>query len=72
VQLRTFGELEGKVYDDWDGIDELTSLPDSAAHRNVDKIFLEAGSDDSGPVRTAIVCPTTIYGVGRGAGNTRS
>ncbi|KAL7904486.1 hypothetical protein GGI35DRAFT_463314 [Trichoderma velutinum] len=72
VQSRTFGELEDKVYDDWDGIEEVTSLPDNAAHRNVDKIFLEAGGDDSGSVHTAIVCPPTIYGVGRGPVNTRS
>jgi hypothetical protein len=72
VQTGTYGELEDKIYDDWDGIDELTSLPGSAAHRNVDKIFLAAGVDDSGPVRTAIVCPPTIYGLGRGPGNKRS
>ena len=47
VQSRTFGESEDKVYDDWDGINESTSLPDSAAYCNVDKIFLEAGGDDS-------------------------
>ena len=72
VLTRSFGELEDKIYDDWDGIHEIISLPDSAAHRKVDKIFLEAGQNDSGPVRTGIVCPPTIYGVGRGPGNTRS
>ena len=72
VQSRTFGDLEDKVYNDWDGINELTSLPDFAAHRNVDKIFLEAGEDQSGPLKTAIVCPPTIYGLGRGPGNKRS
>jgi hypothetical protein len=72
VQSRTFGEIEDKEYNDWDGVEEVTSLPDNAAHRNVDKIILEAGGDDSGSVRTAIVCPPTIYGVGRGPVNTRS
>ena len=70
VETSSFGKLEQKVYDDWDGIDEVTSLPDSAAHRNVDKIFLEAGQ--SKLVRTAIVCPQSIYGAGRGPGNKRS
>lgn len=70
VEKKTFGDLDPKVYNDWDGIDEVTSLPDNAAHRNVDKIILAA--DDSGSVRTAIVCPPTIYGLGRGVGNTRS
>jgi len=72
VESRTFGKLEDKVYDDWEHIKEVTSLPDNAAHRNVDKIFLEAGKNESGPVHTAIVCPPTIYGVGRGPGNKRS
>jgi nucleoside-diphosphate-sugar epimerase len=46
----------------------VTSLPDDAWHRNVDKIILAAG----GNVKTAIVCPPTIYGRGRGPGNTFS
>lgn len=70
VETKTFGELEEKVYDDWDGIDEVTSLPDDAAHRNVDKIVLAAGEHPA--VMTAIVCPPSIYGLGRGPGNKRS
>ncbi|KFX91872.1 hypothetical protein V490_05679 [Pseudogymnoascus sp. VKM F-3557] len=70
VESKTFGDLEGKIYDDWEGIGEVTSLPDGAAHRNVDKIILAAGEDPA--VKTAIVCPPSIYGVGRGPGNKRS
>jgi len=47
----------------------LTGLPDKAFHRDVDKIVLEAASDS---VKTAILCPPTIYGSGRGPGNGRS
>jgi nucleoside-diphosphate-sugar epimerase len=65
-----YGEPSDKVYNDWDGIGEVTSLPDEAAHREVDKIVLAAGS--AGRVKTAIVCPPTIYGPGRGPGNQRS
>jgi hypothetical protein len=72
VVAGTYGELEDKVYDDWDGVSEVTTLPDSAAHRNVDKIFLEAFDEPAGPVKVAIVCPPTIYGLGRGPGNKRS
>jgi hypothetical protein len=72
VKTGTYGELEHKVYNDWDGVGEVTSLPDAAAHRNVDKIFLEASDDHGEPVRVAIVCPPTIYGLGRGPGNKRS
>lgn len=72
VETGTFGQLEEKVYNDWEGIEEVTSLPDSAAHRNVDKVFLEAEENGNGLVKTAIVCPPSIYGVGRGPGNKRS
>ncbi|RMZ89121.1 hypothetical protein DV736_g3638, partial [Chaetothyriales sp. CBS 134916] len=64
-----FGDDFLNVYNDWDGIVELTNLPDDALHRNVDKIVLAAGSDT---IKTAIVSPPTIYGPGRGPDNTRS
>lgn len=66
----TYGEASEKVYDDLENVAEVTSLPDHAPHRIVDKIILEAGA--SGHVKTAIVCPPTIYGPGRGPGNQRS
>jgi hypothetical protein len=37
-------------------------LPDEAFHRNVDKIVLEAGAQHAASVKTAVVCPPTIYG----------
>ena len=64
-----FGDLLPKVFDDWDGVHELVSQPDHAAHRVVDKIVLAASSD---LIHTAIVCPPTIYGPGRGPDNQRS
>lgn len=60
------------MHNDWDGISEVTSLPDAAPHRNVDKLVLAAGPSSGGKVRTATVCPPTIYGQGRGPGNRRS
>jgi hypothetical protein len=59
------------TYDDWDGIAVVTSLPDDAWHRNVDKIVLAAAAPEGG-VKTAIVAPPTISGRGRGPGNQRS
>ena len=56
-------------YDDLEGVSALTSLPDKAWHREIDKLVLSAGSAS---VKTAIVCPPTIYGPGRGPDNTRS
>lgn len=72
VERQTFGEASAKVYDDWEGIGEVTSIPDYAVHRNVDKVILAAGTENESRVQTAIVCPPTIYGQGRGPGNQRS
>ena len=72
VATKTFGEASTKIYNDWDGIEEVTSLPDNAPHRNVDKIILAAGKDYATKLKTAIVCPPTIYGRGRGPDNQRS
>ena len=60
------------MYDDWEGIREVTALPDFAPHRKVDKLVLAAAADYESRVRTAIVCPPCIYGKGRGPGNQRS
>jgi nucleoside-diphosphate-sugar epimerase len=60
------GEHEEKEFNDWDGVEEVTTLPDEAFHRNVDKLVLEAGMKDPEVVKTVIVCPPTIYGKGRG------
>ncbi|KAL8886173.1 MAG: hypothetical protein Q9215_006075 [Flavoplaca cf. flavocitrina] len=69
LERRTFGEASTKIYNDWDGVGEVTSIPDFAPHRNVDKIILASGSKN---VKSAIVSPPTIYGKGRGPGNQRS
>ncbi|KAI1616853.1 hypothetical protein EDD36DRAFT_415735 [Exophiala viscosa] len=66
------GEWSTKEYNDLSGIDELTHLPDDAFHRNVDKIVLEAGTKYADRVKTALVCPPTIYGDGRGPVSPRS
>lgn len=50
----------------------MTTLPDHAFHRNVDKIVLEAGAKQPDAVKTALLCPPTIYGSGRGPANCRS
>lgn len=68
----TWGIERQKEFNDWDGIKEVTSLPDDALHRDVDKIILAAGRGNPAAVKTAIVCPPTIYGPGRGPGNQKS
>ncbi|KAM0708378.1 hypothetical protein Q7P35_005029 [Cladosporium inversicolor] len=70
-EANRLGEWSEKEYNDWTGVEELTTLPDSAFHRNVDKVVLEAGTKYADVVKTNIVCPPTIYGNGRGPLNTR-
>ncbi|KAI7072666.1 NAD(P)-binding protein [Hortaea werneckii] len=66
------GEHEDNEWNDWSRVDELTHLPDDAFHRNVDIVVLDAGTKHADAVKTAIVCPPTIYGKGRGPIGTRS
>lgn len=68
----SYGIERRKEYNDWDGINEVMDLPDDALHRDVDKIIIEAGTRNPSSVKTAIVCPPTIYGPGRGPGNQKS
>lgn len=70
VETNTYGQSSDKIFDDWDNVHEVISLPDTAFHRDVDKIVLASGEEDL--IKTAIVCPPTIYGIGRGTGNQRS
>lgn len=51
---------------------ELVDLPADALHRSVDAIIINAGKQNPTSIHTAIVCPPTIYGPGRGPGNTKS
>lgn len=47
----------------------LLNVIDDAPHRNVDKFVLASGSDT---LKTAIICPSTVYGTGRGLISQRS
>lgn len=70
MESETYGEPPSQEpYNDLEGVGGLTGLPDSAFHRDIDKLVLSAGSET---VKTAIICPPTIYGAGRGPGNQRS
>lgn len=63
---KAFGEPDDKVFNDMDGVQELTNLPSAAFHRNIDEIVLDTGTEHADRVKTAIICPPTIYGEGRG------
>ncbi|KAK0735045.1 hypothetical protein B0T26DRAFT_762858 [Lasiosphaeria miniovina] len=64
--------LPSDKYDDVADIDKITSLPDEAYHRDVDKIVLAVNAELGGKAKTAIVSPATIYGTGRGPVNRKS
>ena len=57
--------LSEKVYNDWEGVAELTSFPveRAALHRVGDAAAFDAAEQS---VRSAIVSPLTIYSVTRG------
>lgn len=57
-----YGNKSEKTYDGWEGVEELLTLPDHAFHRNVDQLVLEAGAKHADVLKTALVCPPTIYG----------
>lgn len=63
---KSFGEHDDKVFNDLECVDELINLPAAAFHRNVDEIVLNTGIKHADSVKTAIISPPTIYGLGRG------
>lgn len=60
--FKGLGTHSDRQYNDGAGVGDLTSLPDDAFHRNVDKIVLEAGQKHGDVLKTCIICPPTIYG----------
>lgn len=71
-RARSYGIERPKEYNDWEGVSELVDLPEDAFHRNVDEIIIGISRRDPFSARTAVVCPPTIYGPGRGPVNTKS
>ncbi|KAI5467270.1 hypothetical protein BGZ63DRAFT_370761 [Mariannaea sp. PMI_226] len=71
IQHKRCGEapIPEETYNDLSGVDRLHNIPDAAFHRDVDKIVQAANSES---VKTLIISPPTIYGIGRGPVNTRS
>lgn len=71
IKANTFGIARDRVYNDLADVAEVTSLPENPL-RAVDKLVLTAGTEQCDLIKTAIVCPPTIYGKGRGPCNTHS
>ncbi|KAL2810349.1 hypothetical protein BJX63DRAFT_434397 [Aspergillus granulosus] len=71
-----YGIPPDRVYDDVADITTITNFPIKRWHRNVDKLVLEASMGeslvDNEKIKTAIICPPTIYGRGDGPVRVRS
>ncbi|KAG7822309.1 hypothetical protein KL928_000784 [Ogataea angusta] len=58
-----------KEYSDVKDIDEINSLPDTQPHRPADKLVQTIQDSNPDYVKTAIVSPPTIFGIGYGFDN---
>lgn len=65
----TYGEANGKKYDDMEDVREVIDIIKASPARVVDNLVL---TQDPSAVRTAIIPGPIIYGLGRGPGNVRS
>ncbi|EDK40792.2 hypothetical protein PGUG_04889 [Meyerozyma guilliermondii ATCC 6260] len=54
-----------KVWSDEKDIDEINSIRDDAPHRPVDKLILEI-QEKNPQVKTAVICPSLIFGISHG------
>lgn len=62
-EQKVYGERSERIHDDVSDSCEILSLPDHALHRVVDKAVLHASTECPGALKTAIISPTTVYGI---------
>lgn len=67
-----YGELNPKEWSDVDDINVITSLPDSAPHRKVERYLQEVAVEHGDKLKCAIISSCGVYGLGKGMGNTQS
>lgn len=56
VERKTFGVHTEKVYDDWDGIEEVLSNPESWGPRKIENAVIAASSKNP-IISSAVVAP---------------
>lgn len=68
------GKLNPKIWSDLDpqSLQEIRSLPDTAIHRETEKLLNSTTQKHGHRVNIAIMCPPDIYGKGKGLGKTRT
>lgn len=72
VAHKRFGEAFGHRYNDFSQVSEIVSLIQESPVRAVDQAMLGLVRELDPQVRTAILFPPIIYGLGRGQGNRNS
>lgn len=72
VAHKRFGEASGHKYDDYGQVSEIVSLIEKSPARAIDQAMLSIARELGSRVRTAIIFPPIIYGLGRGEGNKNS
>ncbi|KAK4505901.1 hypothetical protein PRZ48_003866 [Zasmidium cellare] len=66
------GRVNPKTWSDISDLEAITSLPETAMHRPVDRLIHETSAAYGDRLKTAIVCPADIYGPGKGPGRNAS
>jgi nucleoside-diphosphate-sugar epimerase len=61
-----------KIWSDINDINTLTTMPDWALHRSVEKIIQGAAAEHGDKLKCAIICSSGVYGKGRGLVRTQS
>lgn len=72
VAQKRFGEASDHKYNDYGQVSEIVSLIEKSPARAVDQAMLSIARELGSRVRTAIIFPPIIYGLGRGEGNINS
>lgn len=69
----SYGQAPTKTWSDISDMPEISTFPEEGhLHRHVDKLILPLSTATNNKIRTAIVCPPDIYGLGTGTGNKQS
>ncbi|KAF2873538.1 NAD(P)-binding protein [Massariosphaeria phaeospora] len=66
------GKAEPKIWSDTSNLADIWALPDTAPHRNTEKILNETVAKHGDKINIAIMCPPDIYGRGKGLAKTWS
>lgn len=72
VKANRFGEASQKLFDDLKDASEVRDLIDTNSTRIVDQHVLGFAESHPKRVRTALIFPPIIFGIGRGLGNNKS